>query len=213
MCRFPRACARKGSEGNHANRVIRWRYQRRVRRVLCRSAALCARQRRVLRARRRRLTAAPTACRDGAGADSQTQDQTDIWKVKPDISGKRNGVFPRARWRWTSPITLAMSSLFDGRDVDRLGWPARRVERGRRRHRRSVNQGEERRQYVSRLSRRGRERLRPEARNQGGVGRRQRRAVPQQHGHSAGPRRRQRRAAARSALGDDWAAGRLLVSR
>jgi hypothetical protein len=60
----------------------------------------------------------------GAGqvSASQTQVQTDIWKVKPDISGKRNGVF-------AEPLAIDFAdhtgyvSLFDGQTLN--GWDGR----------------------------------------------------------------------------------------
>ena len=39
-------------------------------------------------------SSAAQAQTNGAQPPTQIQDQTGIWKVKPDISGKRNGVFP-----------------------------------------------------------------------------------------------------------------------
>jgi hypothetical protein len=55
-------------------------------------------------------------------AQTQIQDQTDLWKVKPDISGKRNGVFPEPE-----AIDFAdhagYVSLFDGKTLS--GWDGR----------------------------------------------------------------------------------------
>jgi len=52
----------------------------------------------------------------------QTQDQTDIWKVKPDISGKRNGVFPEPE-ALDFADHIGYVSLFDGKTLD--GWDGR----------------------------------------------------------------------------------------
>ena len=58
----------------------------------------------------------------GAQPPTQIQDQTGIWNVKPDISGKRNGVFPEPE-----AIDFAdhagYVSLFDGKTLD--GWDGR----------------------------------------------------------------------------------------
>ena len=58
----------------------------------------------------------------GAQPPTQIQDQTGIWNVKPDISGKRNGVFPEPE-----AIDFAdyagYVSLFDGKTLD--GWNGR----------------------------------------------------------------------------------------
>jgi hypothetical protein len=55
-------------------------------------------------------------------AQTQIQDQTDLWKMKPDISGKRNGVFPEPE-----AIDFAdhagYVSLFDGKTLS--GWDGR----------------------------------------------------------------------------------------
>jgi hypothetical protein len=52
----------------------------------------------------------------------QTQDQMGIWKVKPDISGKRNGVFPEPEAIDFADHT-GYVSLFDGRTL--TGWDGR----------------------------------------------------------------------------------------
>jgi hypothetical protein len=48
-----------------------------------------------------------------AAQQAQVQDQTDIWKVKPDISGKRNGVFPEPE-AMDFADHAGYVSLFDG---------------------------------------------------------------------------------------------------
>jgi len=50
------------------------------------------------------------------------QDQTDIWNVKPDISGKRNGVFPEPEAMDFADHT-GYISLFDGQTL--TGWDGR----------------------------------------------------------------------------------------
>lgn len=65
------------------------------------------------------MTAAPTTA---AQAQAPIQDQTDIWKVKPDISGKRNGVFPEPEAMDFADHT-GYVSLFDGRTL--TGWDGR----------------------------------------------------------------------------------------
>jgi hypothetical protein len=67
-------------------------------------------------------TVGPQAQTAATPPPTQIQDQTDIWNVKPDISGKRNGVFPEPE-----AIDFAdhagYVSLFDGRTRD--GWDGR----------------------------------------------------------------------------------------
>jgi hypothetical protein len=68
--------------------------------------------------------AAPSApaATNAAPPTAPNQDQTDIWKIKPDISGKRNGVFAEPL-----PIDFAdhtgYVSLFDGASLN--GWDGR----------------------------------------------------------------------------------------
>ncbi len=52
----------------------------------------------------------------------QTPNQSDLWKVKPDISGKRNGVFPEPDAMDFADHT-GYVSLFDGRTL--RGWDGR----------------------------------------------------------------------------------------
>jgi hypothetical protein len=67
---------------------------------------------------------APTISAPIAAAQAQTpiQNQTDIWKVKPDISGKRNGIFPEPEAMDFADHT-GYVSLFDGRTL--TGWDGR----------------------------------------------------------------------------------------
>jgi hypothetical protein len=74
--------------------------------------------------------AIPQSAPNGSSAQSITvaqpqapiQDQTDIWKMKPDISGKRNGVFPEPEAIDFADHT-GYISLFDGRTL--TGWDGR----------------------------------------------------------------------------------------
>jgi hypothetical protein len=72
------------------------------------------------------VTTAPAASAQSAAPiqtdQVQTQDQTGIWKVKPDISGKRNGVFPEPEAMNFADHT-GYVSLFDGRTL--TGWDGR----------------------------------------------------------------------------------------
>jgi hypothetical protein len=74
-------------------------------------------------------TSGSTAQSASAGAQAQAptqsqtnQVQTDIWKVKPDISGKRNGVFPEPEAMDFADHT-GYVSLFDGQTL--TGWDGR----------------------------------------------------------------------------------------
>ena len=128
-------------------------------------------------------------CAQANAAQAQTtrgpQSQSDLRKVKPNISGQRNGVF-------IEPDAMDFAdhagyvSLFDGKTL--TGWDGSRACGAWKTaplwaFPRKEHVGG---QLISCVSRRGGEGFRPEARDQGGVGRRQRRAIPQQHGHSAG---------------------------
>ena len=74
------------------------------------------------------LPAIPQSRSSGAAAQTNAtpsapiQDQTDLWKMKPDISGKRNGVF-------AEPLAMDFAdhtgyiSLFDGSSLN--GWDGR----------------------------------------------------------------------------------------
>jgi hypothetical protein len=53
---------------------------------------------------------------------TQIQDQADIWKVKPDISGKRNGIFPEPE-AMDFADHAGYVSLFDGATL--TGWDGR----------------------------------------------------------------------------------------
>jgi hypothetical protein len=53
---------------------------------------------------------------------TQIQDQTDIWKVKPDISGKRNGIFAEPK-AMDFAYHAGYVSLFDGTTL--TGWDGR----------------------------------------------------------------------------------------
>jgi hypothetical protein len=53
---------------------------------------------------------------------TQIQDQTDIWKVKPDISGKRNGIFAEPK-AMDFADHAGYVSLFDGTTL--TGWDGR----------------------------------------------------------------------------------------
>jgi Domain of Unknown Function (DUF1080) len=65
------------------------------------------------------ITTAPTTAAQPA---APIQNQTDIWKVKPDISGKRNGVFPEPEAIDFADHT-GYVSLFDGQTL--TGWDGR----------------------------------------------------------------------------------------
>jgi hypothetical protein len=68
------------------------------------------------------VTTAPAASAQPAASTQTDRDQTDIWNVKPDISGKRNGVFPEPEAMDFADHT-GYESLFDGRTL--TGWDGR----------------------------------------------------------------------------------------
>src|ERR1039458_11167 len=63
-----------------------------------------------------------TPARNGAAPPAPIQDQTDLWKVKPDISGKRNGVFAEP-YPMDFTDRTGYISLFDGNSLN--GWDGR----------------------------------------------------------------------------------------
>jgi hypothetical protein len=67
-------------------------------------------------------TTAPTVAAQPPAPIQTDQDQTATWKVKPDISGKRNGVFPEPEAMDFADHTDYVS-LFDGRTL--TGWDGR----------------------------------------------------------------------------------------
>src|ERR1700722_696185 len=68
------------------------------------------------------VNSAPTASAQPAASIHTDQDHTDIWNVKPDISGKRNGVFPEPEAMDFADHT-GYVSLFDGETL--TGWDGR----------------------------------------------------------------------------------------
>jgi hypothetical protein len=68
------------------------------------------------------VTTAPATAAQPPVPTQADQDETDIWKVKPDISGKRNGVFPEPEAMDFADHT-GYVSLFDGRTL--TGWDGR----------------------------------------------------------------------------------------